>query len=354
MNFADFIRLLAAHRFRIHPARAPMAGLVAGFSLYNSAMSLGQRLLYGRRIREVELEHPPIFIIGHWRSGTTFLHELFFQDERLTSPTTYECFAPNHFLLTGRVVPKLAWFLLPSRRPMDNMPVGFDLPQEDEFALCSMGAPTPMFRTAFPNDPPPYMETLDMLDIAPSVLDAWKRAVRKFIATLAVSRPQRLVLKSPPHTGRIGVLAEMFPGARFVHIARNPLKIFQSTCRLWKTLDDVQGFQIPRYEDLHEFVFSAFERMYRGFDAYRDRLGPEQIYELRYEDLVADPVAEMEKIYTQLELDSFHELRPKLEAFVGGRGDYRPNRHAEVSDEIVEQIRQRWSNYIDRYDYREL
>lgn len=352
MKFTDFMRLLAAHRFRIHPVRIPMACIVSGFTIYNSAMSLIQSALHGKRIRNVEIEQPPIFIVGHWRSGTTYLHELFFQDERFTSPTTYECFAPDHFLITGRVIPKIAWFLLPSRRPMDNMPVGFDLPQEDEFALCSMGAPTPMYRSAFPNDPPPYLETLDMEDIEPETLAAWRRAVKRFIATLTVARPGRLVLKSPPHTGRIGHLAKMFPGARFVHIARNPVQLFQSTRRLWMTLDDVQGFQLSKNRDLDEFVFEAFERMYRGFEKQRLDLDEKNICEIRYEDLVADPLPAMETIYQQLELGEFERIRPQLDKFVSGRGDYRPNRHASVSVEIIEKIKTRWAGYIERYGYQ--
>jgi hypothetical protein len=351
MRFTDFIRLLAAHRFRVHPLRVPMACIVSGFTVYNSTMSLLQSALHGKRIRDVEIKDPPIFIVGHWRSGTTFLHELFFQDERFTSPTTYECFAPDHFLVTGRVIPKLAWFLLPSRRPMDNMPVGFDLPQEDEFALCSMGAPTPMYRSAFPNDPPPYLETLDMEDIAAETLSLWRASVRRFIGTLTVARGQRLVLKSPPHTGRIGHLAEMFSGATFVHIARNPIRLFQSTRRLWMTLDNVQGFQFPKHRDLDEFVFEAFERMYRGFEKQRTSIDEKNICQLRYEDLVAAPIPSMERIYDQLQLGEFERLRPRLEKFVAGRGDYRPNRHAGISVEIIEKIRTRWAGYIERYGY---
>ena len=94
-------------------------------------------MLLGRRIAQQPIKDAPIFIIGHWRSGTTLLHELMSLDERFTFPTTYECFVPNHFLIS-------AWFdawlkcLLPKQRPMDNMALGWDRPQEDEFALCNM------------------------------------------------------------------------------------------------------------------------------------------------------------------------------------------------------------------------
>ena len=103
-----------------------------------------------------------MFIIGHWRSGTTYLHELMSLDARFFSPTTYQCFAPHHFLVSQWLIARYLGFLMPKQRPMDNMAAGWDRPQEDEFALLTLGAPTPYLRMAFPNDPPPYGEFLNM------------------------------------------------------------------------------------------------------------------------------------------------------------------------------------------------
>ena len=106
---------------------------------------------------------PPIFILGHWRSGTTLLHELLVQDPRHTFPNTYQCFDPCHFLLTERLVRRYCNWLLPARRIMDNMPVGWERPQEDEFALALLGQPSPYLTIAFPNrgpiDPRPWTST---------------------------------------------------------------------------------------------------------------------------------------------------------------------------------------------------
>jgi len=160
-------KLCAEHGFRIHPIRWPMAFLIGLITPFNSAMGTVQRLRCGRAIDETQLEHPPVFIIGHWRSGTTYLHELMCLDERFTSPTTYQCFAPHHCLLTEWWMNTLGSWLVPKQRPMDNMAAGWDRPQEDEFALLTLGAPTPYLRMAFPNDEPPCMEFLNMQGCAP-------------------------------------------------------------------------------------------------------------------------------------------------------------------------------------------
>ena len=81
--------------------------------------------------------------LGHWRTGTTYLHELLIRDPRHSYPTTYQCLAPGHFLISEAWLPKVFFFFVPSRRPMDNMPAGWDRPQEDEFGLCLLGAPSP-------------------------------------------------------------------------------------------------------------------------------------------------------------------------------------------------------------------
>ena len=58
----------------------------------------------------------------------------------------------------------------------DNMKAGFDRPQEDEFALCMMGQPSPYLTIAFPNRPPQSGEYLDLEGIPPRALASWKRA----------------------------------------------------------------------------------------------------------------------------------------------------------------------------------
>ena len=69
-----------------------------------------------------------------------FLHDLFSVDPNLAYPTTYECFFPHHFLLTEDMLPKVMKVLLPKKRPQDDVPVGFDRPQEEEFAMMILGA----------------------------------------------------------------------------------------------------------------------------------------------------------------------------------------------------------------------
>src|SRR5262245_16538849 len=132
-DFFAWLRLLSRNRFAVHPRYWYIAAIVSGVSAGHTALRWLQGLRYGRRIaRTVVVEHP-VFIIGHWRTGTTLLHELLILDERHNFPTTYQCLEPNHFLLTEGLVRRYLGFLSPSRRVVDNMPAGWERPQEDEF-----------------------------------------------------------------------------------------------------------------------------------------------------------------------------------------------------------------------------
>src|SRR5262249_37202264 len=144
-----------------------IALIVTFVSLVHTVLRIVQTAVFGRRVRRTALAAPPLFILGHWRTGTTLLHELLIQDDRHAFPTTYECLEPNHFLLTEGLLTRWLWFLMPSRRPMDNMRAGFDRPQEDEFALCMLGQGSPYLTIAFPNRPPQGQAYLDLETLSP-------------------------------------------------------------------------------------------------------------------------------------------------------------------------------------------
>jgi hypothetical protein len=329
-----------------------MALLILLFGALNSALGAMQRLCYGRRIARTQIPEHPIFIIGHWRSGTTLLHELMVLDGRHTAPSTYACFAPNHFLLTRRIFPRILSLLMPARRPTDNMPVGWNHPQEDEFALCNMGIPSPYLTMMFPNQPPRHPEYISLERVPALALERWKRALRWFLQCVTAECGKRIVLKSPLHTSRIKVLLEMFPDARFVHIVRDPYAVFPSTIHLWTRLFRDQGLQKPRFEGLEEYVFGMFERMYQAFERDRELLAPARLCEVRYEDLVADMTGQMRRIYDTLELGGFDLALPEIRKYVEDRAGYKAN-HYELSPEVRARISRRWGSYMRQYGYAE-
>jgi hypothetical protein len=184
-------------------------------------------------------------------------------------------------------------------------------------------------------------------------LREWKRHVQWFVQSLTYARQKPLILKSPPHTGRIAILSELFPGARFIHITRDPYTLFASTRRLWPALDTAQGLQLPKNAHLDEYIFTCFERMYRGFERQRLALPAQRICDVRYEDLVRDPVGQLAAIYEKLRLGDFEPVRHELQTLLQNHRDYQPNRHEDLEPEIKAEIRRRWRGYAEKYGYAE-
>ncbi len=356
MTTLNYLKLLAAKKFRISFLRWGMAFLITIFSVPNSCLVLLQALFLGRKIWRTQIEHAPIFVVGHWRSGTTLLHELLALDENHAFPTTYECFAPQHFLFTSSWLPKLLSFTVPPKRPMDSMPVSFDSPQEDEFALVCMGSPSPYFRLAFPNDKPPYEEFYNMENSSPRDTERFDRDLTYFFKALTLAKKKRLILKSPTHTGRINHLFRLFPNARFVHISRNPVTQFSSTLRMWMIMDHIQGFQTPRYSqrELLQYCFDVFGKMYD--DGYLNQVAQipaENLFEIRFEDLTANPVEQIRKIYSHFGLANVDEVCRKVDNYFSERVDYKLNQH-QLSEEVRQEIGVVCSSYMKRFGYNEV
>lgn len=350
MDFVGWIRLLAANRCAIHWRHWHQALLITCLSLFHTVWRGWSWVLAGRRARRTRIDEEPVFIIGHWRAGTTLLHELLVQDERHTYATTFECLVPNHFLISEDFATRWLRFLLPSRRPMDNMPAGWEHPQEDEFALCNLGMPSPYLTMAFPNHPPQHTEYLTLEGLSERALRRWKNAFFRFLQQITYRNPRRIVLKSPAHTCRIRVLLEIFPGARFVHIVRDPFVVFPSTVHLWKKLYERHGLQRPTFAGLEDYVFDTFDRMYDKFENERGLIDPGRLCEVRYEDLVRDPIGEMQTVYEKLDLGDFDQALPAIEEYLAGMEGYETNRY-RLSPELRDKIARRWESFIRQYGY---
>ena len=142
----------------------------------------------------------------------------------------------------------------------------------------------------------------------------------------------------------------MFPKAKFVHIVRDPYVVFPSTMNLWRRLYKDEGFQTPCYSGLEDHVFDTLVRMYEAFERDRATVPPGQFCEVRYEELVADPVGQVRRVYEELGLGGFEEVRPAVAKHMEGQADYKRNRY-QIAPELRAEIARRWSQYIAKYGY---
>ncbi len=335
----------------VEPAYWPRVLTTKFFGLANSALEVVQQQRYGGAIEATEIRHAPIVILGHMRSGTTLLHELLALDRRLKAPNVRECFTPCHCLVSSRMVKGGLTALLPAKRPQDEMALSFRRPGEEEFALMNMGLPSPYRQAAFPNNPGIDAEYLDFSGVSDADRRRWQDGLRWFVKLLTLrSGGRRVVLKSPFHLGRVRVLLETFPEARFVHIVRDPYRVYPSAVNMVRLFYRLQGFHKPHEHGLEQDVLSWFERLYSQFERDRPLIPAGRLHELRYEQLVADPQGELQGLYRALNLGDFGPVLPRLQAYLEARKGYRTG-NFQLDPQTRRQIDRRWGPYLRPYGY---
>jgi hypothetical protein len=351
VRFIPWLRVLARHGFRVSPSRLPRALGITAASLGNELLGAIQWAIWGRRIRATRLEADPILILGHWRSGTTLLHELLARDPRLTAPNTLHCAVPSHFVLSEEFARRWLGFLLPRRRPMDAMRLGFDRPQEDELALCNLGLPSPWWIVAFPNDPlpDPLHETLEGL--APADRSRWLATWIGFLRAVQFEHPGRLLLKNPLHTGRVPTIRQVFPAADFIHIVRDPHDLVPSCLHFWMRISEAHGLQRPTGAGLEDRIFESILRLDRRIDATWPSIPERHRYRTRYEDLVADPVAVLRAIYEHFGWPGADDAEPSWRAHLAEESGYRRN-DLPLDDRLTRRIAADLAEVLSRSGYQ--
>lgn len=346
-----WMRLCWRNGFLINPRYSYIAAITTLVSIGHTALRVVHDALFGPAIERTVIRQAPIFIVGHWRTGTTLMHELLIRDPRHSFPDWYHCLDPNHPILTEWLIKGYFQWMMPSRRPMDGMAAGWDRPQEDEFALCMLGQPSPYLMLAFPNNPPIDQDAFDIGRLPRRQRESWKKTFVRYLKMLTYKDPRRLVLKSPTHSCRIPTLLELFPDALFVHIVRDPYVVFPSTVNLWRSLYEAHGLQKPRFNGLEEYVFRTFTHLYDSLEAGKKVIPPGRFYEVRYEDLIADPLGKMEQMYATLNLGGFDDVKPRLEQYLRDNAGYQTNKYRELEPTLRAEITRRWGEVIRRYGY---
>ncbi|MDJ0614352.1 MAG: sulfotransferase [Rhizobiaceae bacterium] len=352
ITFGKWLRLLAENNMAISPTYFHRAAFITCASLVNSGFAAIEKLRFERKIQKVNISDPPLFILGHWRSGTTLLHDLLAQDvEQFQFPNTYQVVNPLTFLTTENLMTRLFPGLVPPRRPMDNMALSFQSPQEDEFAPLLMTLKSLYLGTSFPKRTAEYEKYLTFHYAEAREVDEWCDAFVYFCKKLSLQSDRSLLIKSPPHTARVRWLLRMFPDAKFIHIHRDPYRVFQSQRHFFDTAGWYTYLQRPNLETLDDEILQRYVTMYDAYFEDRKLIPDDRFHEIRFDDLEADTVQEIEKTYAALSLDGFPEFKPSLERYVSSLKNYKKNTFHSLDEESRLRVSECWSRSFERWGY---
>jgi hypothetical protein len=240
--------------------------------------------------------------------------------------------------------------MVPSTRPMDNMPASFELPQEDELALMNMCLVSPYLLLAFHGRNEIYDPYMEVENVSAEERKSWKDSLTLFMKKITIRKNKPIVLKSPSHTFRVPLLLELFPDAKFIYIYRNPYAVAPSSFHLRRTICAANCMGPLNMEPLEKEVLNIYASSIKRYEATKQMIPTGNLYEIRYEDLEVDPLGEMEKLYKALNIESFEQLRPKIEAQLPELKSYKKNKF-NLPEELRERIYTQLKQAFDVYGY---
>ncbi len=327
-------RLLWVARGRLRARYALRIAFCLWTSFIGTVVTLPERLVLGpylwwrffRRGAVPALpDGPPVVaVVGYYRSGTTHLHYLLSCDRRFTTPRWYQVASPKGWALGWSV---LRWAMLPmtpNRRPQDDVAFGPDYPAEDDFALASWNLSSSLpWRFMFPTRRDAMRRWQFLEDDA--ARGAFRRTLAAFCWKLGAIAPgRRLLLKSPGHTARVRELDQVFGDrVRFVHIAREPGAVIRSNTRMARRLEGYALEDPPAPQDTRDVLVEEYARTDAAVREQIGSIDSSRVANIRYQDLIADPVGEMERVYEALGLGWSAGVRDSMVAYLREVAAYR-------------------------------
>ena len=315
-----------------------------------------EALRVARRLRTVTFDPPPVIIVGHWRSGTTLLYNLMSRDPAFCFPRIDDALRPYDFYPGGlEVITRwLVRLSLPATRPMDDIPLSSDLPQEDEIALATMGVPSFMNCFYFPRQISKiFAEEVLFQGADSSTVRSWGDALVYYLAKLAVLNPgRRLLLKSPAHSARIPQLRALFPGAKFIHIHRNPADVFHSTRKLYQSILPLCALQDYEPSSIDDHIIWAYPQLINRLLDGLAQVPPTHLTTVSYDELVAAPTQTLERIYRELALGEFDRVRASIEAYPARIAPRRSTGH--VDRPTASRLESLWAPVLARLGYSQV
>lgn len=292
-------------------------------------------------VADVELE-PPIIVIGLPRSGTTLLHHLLSHDPRARALQFWELMEPIAGAGPDRRRADLARSLAGIKR-MDRDIDGkhhFDADNPEE---CMLLLDTTLVSLSFWVFAPvhEYLRWLRRQDPREGY-----RVYRWYLQRFQRETPgRRLVLKAPAHTAAIEALLLAIPNARLVQIHRDPAEVVPSLHSLIFSLHAMVAdpVDIPRMTESNmahlEHLVATTERAHAAGHSW---------VEVKYGDLVADPLACVRDIYARLDLPFDDEHARRIEEYVAQRPKDKFGKHRYGPEDFgstAAALRERFAGY---------
>jgi hypothetical protein len=302
-------------------------------------------------VASVELP-PPVFVLGLFRSGTTFLHRLLAQDPDNRTLPHWESFDPVH--TEGGPEPRqrklrrtllLADLISPNIKSIHPM----DAYQTDECrGMFTNVFRTPQFNVQYRVGG--YIDWLFAQDAA-IAYQGYRRQLQ--LAVQYRPRGKRFVLKDPTHMFFVDAIMQVFPNARFIFIHRDPVETLSSICSLHAYARSVFSTDVDAESIGAELSESYIMRLLKPSLAAVDQLPAGRVAHVRARDLSRDAVGAITVAYRALGMGLSEHGRLAMDDYVRAKRNAPTPRHIHTTRGFgldAAAIRDRFSSYCERFD----
>jgi hypothetical protein len=315
------------------PFNLTRCAYAAGFGLTQSL--LGVIVMVGRALDRLqypelaELPVPaPLFVVATPRSGTTYLHHLLeLDEERFFSCKLYQTIFPSIALEqglaraaaldadTGRLFGRLVDAI--DRRIFTEWDaihrVTLRSAEEDEnLFVGSLTSPAIYLLFPFIRELPEFVEITRLGGNAVRrVAEDYRETLRRWVYLEANARTP--LIKNVLLPSRLAVSDRAFPEARYVHVVRDPREAIPSAMSMFHAMWQSHSPDIAANSPETRALADMFLHHYRLLCEEGRKRPPDRWAQVRYEELVADPVGAVERIYEAFGLPLSAAYRARLE-----------------------------------------
>jgi hypothetical protein len=294
---------------------------------------------YNNKINRHVLKKDPVFILGYYRSGTSFLHEFITQDNRFGYHTNFQMILPDMVLSSE-------WFLSPFfdaicrlfnfQDPVHRIQMSFRFPGEEDGAMTtSLNPRGAAWGHFFPEIMMEQFQKYVLFENIPdSEREAWTNDYLFLLKKISLaSGGKQLLLKSPPNTARVKLLLSVFPNARFVFLHRNPYEVYTSNQQFWKVVNRIYVLGKYKSVDINAIILDTYAGMMDRYLQDKHLIPEGQLIEIPYSELIQNPMENMQNIYNTLHLDDINYCEKSMKAYIEKHKNYPRLKHELLGEE---------------------
>lgn len=348
----NFLYLLTQNRFNIDAQYLPRTMYSLFLSTIMLPFYIKERLQFDAQTRKTTITKPPVFIIGHWRSGTTYLHNLLSHDKNLGFFTTFQAYLPSVFLGYEKLFKPLVAKSIPKKRPMDDVAMDAEYPQEDQYALGAFSPYSYYHGWCFPKNMEFYNNFVCMEHVPQRTIEDWKEFYLYILKKITLYEDgKQLVLKNQDNTGKIKILLDMFPEAKFIFLYRNPYDLYFSMMKFMKTT--IPRFCIqkpPTIEIIESSMMNLYKTMLQKYIREREYIPKGNLVEVQYEEFISNPLTTLQTIYDSFSLQGYQDAKPAFQTYLRSQKNIRTDTYT-LTDEIQEKIKNTWGFALKTFGY---